>query len=169
MKPLILIGFMAAGKTTSGKALANKFALEFFDTDQLIESTVGKSIKEIFARSGEECFRRIENEVFAELLVGKRNNSIIAAGGGLLLNKHNSDLISDQLVIFLDTEFEEIEKRIANDSIVRPIAADSSIFELRSLFLDRRKKYLSLANYVVINAIELDELIEKLMYMDSKK
>ena len=60
---IILIGMPASGKTTVGKALAEKLSKSFVDTDDLIVEAAGKPIPEIFAQSGEKAFREMESNV----------------------------------------------------------------------------------------------------------
>lgn len=77
---VLLVGFMAAGKSTVGRLLANRLAWDFVDADQEVERREGRTVAEIFATAGEAHFRRREGEVMAELL--RRERCVIAAGGG---------------------------------------------------------------------------------------
>ena len=61
-RPIFLVGFMGAGKTTVGRALARQLRWDFFDLDDLIEQRAGKSVQAIFSESGESEFRRLERE-----------------------------------------------------------------------------------------------------------
>ena len=80
MKRIFLIGFMGSGKTTLGKALSRQLGIDFIDLDLYIEARYHKTIREIFAESGEERFRQIEKSLLHE--VADFENVIIAAGGG---------------------------------------------------------------------------------------
>ena len=80
---LVLIGFMATGKSTLGKILASSMDMEYLDTDALIVERAGMSIPDIFAKYGEEKFRELEREV-AESLSGLKN-TVISTGGGMPL------------------------------------------------------------------------------------
>ena len=55
---IIIVGYMGAGKTTVGKALAKTLGLEFYDLDWYIESRMRKTVSQIFAEKGEEGFRK---------------------------------------------------------------------------------------------------------------
>ena len=74
---IFLIGFMGAGKSTVGKALAHRLDLHFLDTDELIEIKTGMSIKNIFARFGEKFFRNLEREVIDE--ISRKDDNLIVA------------------------------------------------------------------------------------------
>ena len=66
MKRIFLIGFMGSGKTTLGKALSRQLGIDFIDLDLYIEARYHKTIREIFAESGEERFRQIEKSLLHE-------------------------------------------------------------------------------------------------------
>lgn len=80
---VILIGMMGCGKSTVGRILSEHLGLELVDTDQFIEGRERRSIPDIFAAEGETYFR--ERELETALLLGKRENLVIACGGGLPL------------------------------------------------------------------------------------
>lgn len=82
MSTIVLVGVPGAGKTTVGKLLAKELQVEFFDSDQVIEARVGKSVSDIFTQDGEPAFRKIEHDVIIELLDSP--NSVLALGGGSL-------------------------------------------------------------------------------------
>lgn len=84
---IILTGFMATGKTTVGKILANRLKREFIDTDRLIEERQGRSIAEIFRTLGEPAFRHMEADIAREL--GKKEGLVISTGGRLMLDPAN--------------------------------------------------------------------------------
>ena len=80
MQRIIIIGYMGAGKTTVGKALAKAMGLTFYDLDWYIESRMRKTVKEIFDESGEEGFRRIEHNMLHE--VAEFEDVVVSCGGG---------------------------------------------------------------------------------------
>ena len=84
-KNVILTGMMGVGKSTIGKKLARKLKLKFIDIDRLIEKKEKSSISEIFSQNGESYFRKIEKNITLEEL--KKDNCVIALGGGTFLNK----------------------------------------------------------------------------------
>ena len=92
MRNVILIGFMGAGKTTVGERYGKKHGLPMVDTDWLIEERAGMTISEIFARKGEEEFRKTETAVLQALL-SDTQEKVISVGGGLPLREENRKLL----------------------------------------------------------------------------
>ena len=113
---IALIGFMATGKTSVGKALTEELGnnYRFIETDQIIIEDAGKSIPEIFAEDGEIRFR--EYEIAACKKVSKYANVIISCGGGVVLNKINIEYLKKNChIVLLNATAEEIYKRAIKD------------------------------------------------------
>ena len=99
-KNLLLIGMPGCGKSTVGRELARRLGRELADTDALVEEMAGRSIPELFAREGEETFRRLEHQALCR--VGKESGLVIAAGGGIVTRPENRDpMRQNSVVIFL--------------------------------------------------------------------
>ncbi|GAB4276699.1 MAG: shikimate kinase [Candidatus Rifleibacteriota bacterium] len=158
----ILTGFMAAGKTTVGKRAALSLSIPFYDLDDLIEARASQKIHDIFATSGESAFRKIESEIFAELLKSCPDECLISVGGGLIISDENfARISSSEVVIFLDEDFEPIKKRIRADRTIRPVARDLNDQQLKALYERRRRIYLERSGFIVKNEIELVNLIKQ--------
>lgn len=84
---IVLVGFMGTGKTAAGKLLTEKTGMKYISTDELIEHKERRSINDIFKKSGEPYFRRVEKEVVKK--VAELDKFIIDAGGGVVLDKEN--------------------------------------------------------------------------------
>ena len=97
MKNIVLIGMPSCGKTTIGRALANKWKRSFVDADTELEKTFHKSIMDIFATEGEMGFREKEKTVLAKL--GKESGLVIATGGGCVTVADNYDSIRQNAVV----------------------------------------------------------------------
>jgi len=142
--PIFLAGFMGAGKTAAGRALAGLLAYSFLDLDALIEERAGKSVREIFTQLGEQEFRRLEGEAIRSL--DELKFSVVALGGGAYQSEPNrAALRTIGVTVWLDCPFEVCFERIKGGSS-RPLLAGES--ELRELFDSRRAAY-SAADYVV--------------------
>ncbi len=89
---MVLIGFAGTGKSVVGKALAARLGYDFIDTDRMIEGKSGMRVGEIFAQLGESEFRRLECEAVAQ--AASRNKSVIATGGGAVLDPANVRLLA---------------------------------------------------------------------------
>lgn len=84
---IVLVGFMGSGKSTVGRELARRLGRAFLDTDELVERRAGMPVPEVFARLGEDGFRRLEAEAVAE--AAAEGGRVIATGGGALLREEN--------------------------------------------------------------------------------
>ena len=82
---IVLSGYMASGKSSTGRVLSQRLGCPFIDLDAAIEEREGRRIKEIFAADGEERFRELEAEVLAEILAGAPADLVLALGGGTLM------------------------------------------------------------------------------------
>ncbi|MFO7765923.1 MAG: shikimate kinase [Pelovirga sp.] len=138
---IILTGFMGTGKSTTGRALAQRLELIFIDTDQLIEERTGSLITDIFAQQGETVFRRMESEI-AQELAGQRN-LVIATGGGFFTNPDNvSVLESGSHILCLTATAEEIFKRVKKQGQIRPLLQDPNpLARINELLREREKVY----------------------------
>lgn len=132
---IVLTGFMGAGKTTVGRAVAERLGLKFVDLDAVIEEAAGRTVREIFESAGEEEFRRLERAALAKVL--DQTDAVIATGGGTLANEEALRRVADQTVsVWLNPELDVIERRLdATGREQRPLLDDAT--RLRSLFRDR--------------------------------
>lgn len=134
---LVLIGFMASGKTTIGQLLAERLERLFIDLDDWICRRVGMTIPEYFDQHGEKAFRRVESELLGGVL--KESPSVIALGGGAFCSPENREMIRSRGVsVWLDIPFELAAERCLGDDS-RPLARDPGRF--RRLFDDRLSLY----------------------------
>lgn len=127
---IFLIGYMASGKTTFGRALARKMGKQFIDLDFYIEQRFRKSINEIFQDKGEEEFRRIEAAMLRE--VGEFEDVIISCGGGTPCFHSNMDyMIEKGDVVWLQASVDRITERLIINSERRPLMKGKKPEEIR--------------------------------------
>lgn len=130
-RPVFIIGYMASGKTTFGRALARATDREFIDLDFYIEQRFRKTISAIFAERGEAEFRRMESAMLRE--VGEFEDVIIACGGGTPCFNGNMDyMLEAGLTLFLEASVGRIVTRLVINSSRRPLMAGKSEDELRT-------------------------------------
>lgn len=156
---ILLIGFMGAGKTTLGRALANKLGVMFIDMDNYIENRFHKTIKELFTERGEQGFRTLERNILYE--VAEFEDVIIATGGGVPCWFDNMGYMNSQgKTVFLDASLETLFTRLTISHSQRPLLDGKSNEELRSYLkatLKERLPYYSKAQYTFCS----DELEDK--------
>ena len=152
---IALIGFMGTGKTAVGQLLAKKLNRKFIEQDLLIEQRAGKSIPEIFQQDGEITFREFEIEVTKE--IAKRKNSVIACGGGVILNKINVDRLRESArIVYLTASPRVILKRVSSEEGQRPLLGiDNPTLTIREL-LKFRKPFYERAADIKIDTSKLD-------------
>jgi shikimate kinase len=159
MRCVVLIGFMGAGKTTVGRALAKSLRWNFLDLDDVIEQREHKSVAEIFASSGEPAFRRMESVALAALLQDRQGGGdlVLALGGGAFVQKQNRDALNSAgaITVLLEAPVEELRRRCQAEHRVRPLAQQDARFN--ELFAARRADY-ALARFTVQT---LDKSVEQ--------
>ena len=138
-KSIVLVGFMAAGKTTIGRRLADRLGVPFVDIDEEVEQAFGLSVNEIFALRGEQEFRKAERGLVADRIAS--GPTVISVGGGCYVDGETRTAINNQAIaIWLDPPFELILERLAR-STTRPLASGKSPGELLELWAQRRQCY----------------------------
>lgn len=138
---LYLVGFMAAGKSTVGRALADELGWSFFDVDIEIERQQGASISEIFLKQGEAAFRDLETKTIQRHVDAIQSGipGVVALGGGAFVQARNWEILENNgVTIWLDCPFDVVCQRM-NGGEGRPLAADKT--RLAELFEDRRPLY----------------------------
>ena len=141
-----LTGFMAAGKSTISRVLASRLNWRAIDLDSEIERRCGMSVQQLFAKYGEERFRRLEAEVLQTVLADAATPTVIALGGGTFVQPANAALLRERgvRVIFLHLEVEQLLERCrqaadGTDQNPRPLARDEASF--RDLYSQRLPLY----------------------------
>jgi len=143
MRRVALIGFMGAGKTTVGRALARRLRWPFYDLDDLIEQRERQTVAQIFASSGEPGFREAESAALRTLLqeTAATGDLILALGGGAFVQEQNRLLLEHAgvITVLLEAPLEELRRRCQSEHKVRPLAREQERFA--ELFAARQAGY----------------------------
>lgn len=138
MKSIIIIGYMGAGKTTVGKALAKELGVMFYDLDWYIESRMRKTVKQIFDEIGEEGFRKIERNMLHE--VAEFENVVVSCGGGTPCFFDNMGYMN-QLgeTIYLKASPETLHTHLKMGKGVRPLLLNKTPEEVEIFIREQLK------------------------------
>jgi shikimate kinase len=149
-----LIGFMGTGKTAVGKALAEYTGKDFIELDAVIEKRAGKAITDIFRNDGEIAFRELEIEVTRE--VAGKKNTVIACGGGLVLNRINIDRLKREcVIIYLTASAGVILRRTSSEAGKRPLLEVADRFQQIKEMLKFRQPFYRRAADIIINTSKM--------------
>jgi shikimate kinase len=153
-----LVGFMGTGKTTLGRQVAKRMGLSFVDLDEQIERSSGMGVSEIFAREGEDGFRRRESQALLALLE-KPEPIVVATGGGAFTVEANRLLMkSAGVVVWLDVPIGEILARIGGGE--RPLWKTPQ--EVRALHERRQACYQQAHHRLGLDGARPDDAVERL-------
>ncbi len=161
---IAIIGFMGTGKTAVGRLLARKLGKDFIELDELIEKKAGQSIPEIFQQDGEIGFRELEIETTRE--IAARENSVIACGGGVVLNKINVDRLRiNSVMVCLTASMEVILKRTSGSKEDRPLLAVSDrAQQVEELIKFRRPFYTRAADITIdTSRLNVESVVERII------
>eukprot|EP00271_Cylindrocystis_brebissonii_P010638 TRINITY_DN2689_c0_g1_i1.p1 TRINITY_DN2689_c0_g1~~TRINITY_DN2689_c0_g1_i1.p1 ORF type:complete len:380 (+),score=49.25 TRINITY_DN2689_c0_g1_i1:192-1331(+) len=122
---IYLIGMMGCGKTTVGRILSEVLGYGFFDSDSLVEQTVGTTVAAIFAEHGEQAFRDLESQALTQL--ASMEGLVVASGGGAVLREANWRCMRDGIVVWIDVPLEILASRVVQAGLSsRPILSEGA-------------------------------------------
>lgn len=137
---IAFVGFMGAGKSTMGELIARRLGRTWFDTDQVIEERLGRSIPELFAAGEQDHFRAVEKQVIAELLVAEP--AVLSLGGGALEDADTRTVLFERaFVINLAVSWRDVQAELPALMRTRPLLQNRSEGEIHELFLRRQATY----------------------------
>ena len=135
---VILIGFMAAGKTTAGRLLAERLGWRFVDFDEEIARRCGQTVPEIFRDHGESVFRAMESRLWDELRSAER--TVFAPGGGWVTTPTALEALPPAtMLVWLRVTPEEAVRRATAGGGVRPLLAGPDPLQRARTLLNERE------------------------------
>jgi len=162
MKSIILIGYMCAGKTTVGRALAKELKISFYDLDWYIEERFHTKVAKIFADEGEERFRDLERRMLHE--AAEFEDIVLACGGGTPCFFDNIDYMNQTGdTFYLKASPDTIVQHLALSRGERPLLKGKSPDELRDFVtqqLEEREPFYAKASHIIdVNVLDSFEKI----------
>ena len=132
MKKIVLLGYMGCGKSTIAQNLSKNKNIPFVDLDECIEKKAKLSINDIFEQHGEIYFRKLEHEIFLELLQSSENY-IIGLGGGTPCYANNHELLKrdDVTSVYLKASIDTLYNRLKGNKSNRPLIANMNEEEMK--------------------------------------
>lgn len=167
MKKVVLIGYMGSGKSVLSKKLSEKIGISFVELDEMIEKKCDLSIEKIFATKGELFFRKLEHQLFLELL-NSDEDLIISTGGGTPCYFNNHELMQrDNVVsIYLKASIETLYSRLVDEKHKRPLIAhlnDEETKEFIAKHLFDRSFYYNQTNFKVsVDGKSIEAIVDEM-------
>jgi shikimate kinase len=163
-----LVGFMGCGKTHWGRQLSEKLNIPFFDLDEQIISSEGRSVNDIFAQEGEEYFRLKEKEVLY-IITESHDSFILACGGGTPCFFNNIEYMNKSgTTVWINSSVDQMFERLLKEKGHRPLIKDFSDEQLRSYiarkFADRRIYYQQASVIINEEVITIDKLLTAIFH-----
>lgn len=160
---IVLIGFMAAGKSTVGRAVAARLGWRFIDLDEEIERRAGMTIAEMFRAHGERAFRAREADLTREL--SSYDRVVLAPGGGWVTGENAlTELSGRAWVVWLRIGAEEAVRRARASGTVRPLlAGDDPLGAAIRLLAAREPLYRQAHAVIDVEGRDTDDIVEELL------
>jgi shikimate kinase len=157
---IVLLGFMATGKSAVGKALAEKLGCIFYDTDALIEKETGATVAALFEKGGEAAFRELEAKTVS--LVAMLDKAVIATGGGVPLRDDNMrELERNGVTVLLTARPATVLERLKGAADTRPLLKGREpLRAVEELLAARKKAYARCRHAVATDGLTPEQVAE---------
>jgi shikimate kinase len=146
MTPVVLVGLMGSGKSTVGALVAKATGRTFVDVDVAIRERTGKTVRQLWVEGGEAAYRGLESDAVLRSL--RRDDVVLAAPGGVVLDPVVRTALGDAFVVWLRTEPATLAQRV-NDDDHRPLLGQHPLAVLVKMADERAGLYEQVADLVV--------------------
>lgn len=162
MPSIFLVGLPGSGKSSAGRVLASRLGLNWIDSDQLIESRLGCSIRAYFDRHGEAAFRDIEEQIIDE---ASRAERVLSTGGGAVLREANRRRLRERgTVIYLRATPEQLFRRLRHDTKRPLLQVADPLARLNALHVERDPLYREAAHFVIdTHGLSMPMLVSRIL------
>lgn len=161
---IVLVGLMGSGKSTVARRLATRTGTSAADTDDIIEASEGRTVREIFAEDGEATFRAAETRALESALTSTAG--VVAAAGGVVLSEANRALLKrarddgEAVVVWLRADQSTLVKR-AESGDHRPLLDDGADDAMKRMAHERTPLYVEVSDVTVdTDGLTIDEVVE---------
>jgi shikimate kinase len=161
---LVLVGLMGAGKSTVARLIGDRLGRRVIDTDQAIEQTAGRTVREIFRDDGEPAFRTLETEALLAALA-TTEPCVVAAGGGMVLREENRRAMRDSgaRVVWLAADPAVLLERVKAGTH-RPALDGDPAGTLRQMHETREALYREVADLIVsVDGRSVGDVVEAIL------
>jgi len=167
MQRIALIGPAGVGKSTTGRLLASRRNISFFDLDSVIENVAKVSVEDIFRGQGEHQFRKFEIEQLNSITNPKvAADCICATGGGIVISDAaRRTLKQDWYTIYLEASTDTLVKRLADEQAHRPLFYGNTSLSVRitELYATRRQLYEDVARWsIAVDGMKSEEVVSRI-------
>ena len=167
MKNIVIVGFMGTGKTVIAKRLAEEMKRSYVSTDDLIEKKENRTIRAIFREEGEPYFRGVEKEVIKE--VASRDDQVIDAGGGVVLDSENVDTLKKTgIMVCLWAQPKTIYERTREYGHRPLLNVEDPEGKIKELLDYRRPFYEKADHHIDTTELNIDEIISRIRKIASE-
>ena len=168
MTKIVLLGYMGSGKSTIAQSLSEKTKIKVVDLDKIIENRTNLSIKTIFDTKGELYFRKLEHEIFKELMASDEK-LIISLGGGTPCYANNHEMLKGENVasFYLKGSIETLYRRLISTKENRPLIAEQSEDDMKEYIakhlFDRSFYYNQAMHKISIDDKSVEEVVNDIV------
>ena len=168
MKKILILGYMGSGKSLIGNLVAQRLQIPFYDLDDLIEKRMQLSISDIFQKKGEIYFRKIEHQLFNEVLKSEET-LVLSLGGGTPCYANNHLQLSGENIasVYLNASIDTLSGRLFPERSKRPLIANLNEDEFKEYIakhiFDRSYFYNQASLRVLVNDKTPEQITDEIL------